>query len=117
MSAHFLRNLLVLAGAYWVAEWLASVIMTGEAALGKDARAPEPPQLVGAGAVQAQQDDPARGRLRRSGGAGTGAEQDEEDRKEEASHGRTSYAVPVEPKPPSPRALSPRVSTSSTCFR
>lgn len=34
MSACFLRSLLVLAGAYWVAEWLASVIMAGEAALG-----------------------------------------------------------------------------------
>ena len=34
MSGRFLRSLLVLAGSYWVAEWLASVIMAGEAALG-----------------------------------------------------------------------------------
>jgi hypothetical protein len=34
LNARFLRSLLVLAGAYWIAEWLASVIMTGEAALG-----------------------------------------------------------------------------------
>ena len=34
MSGRFLRNLLVLAGAYWLAEWLARLIMTGEAALG-----------------------------------------------------------------------------------
>lgn len=34
MSARFLRSLLVLGGAYWVAEWLASVIMAGVAALG-----------------------------------------------------------------------------------
>lgn len=34
MSGRFLRSLLVLAGAYWVAEWFASVIMASEAALG-----------------------------------------------------------------------------------
>lgn len=34
MSGRFLRSLLVLAGAYWLAEWLASLMMAGEAALG-----------------------------------------------------------------------------------
>jgi hypothetical protein len=34
VSGRFLRSLLVLAGAYWLAEWFASVIMAGEAALG-----------------------------------------------------------------------------------
>ena len=34
MSGRFLRSLLVLAGAYWMAEFLASVIMGGAATLG-----------------------------------------------------------------------------------
>ena len=34
MNARFLRSLLILAGTYWVAEWLAPMIMAGEAALG-----------------------------------------------------------------------------------
>jgi hypothetical protein len=34
VSGRFLRSLLVLAGAYWVAEWLVTVITAGEAALG-----------------------------------------------------------------------------------
>jgi hypothetical protein len=36
VSGPFLRNLLVLAGAYWLAEWLASVITAGEAAIGTE---------------------------------------------------------------------------------
>jgi hypothetical protein len=34
VSGRFLRNLLVLAGAYWLAEWLASLIVASEAAIG-----------------------------------------------------------------------------------
>jgi len=34
VSGRFLRSLLVLAGAYWIAQWLATVINAGEAALG-----------------------------------------------------------------------------------
>jgi len=34
MTGHFLRNLLVVAGAYWLAEWLAVLISAGEAAVG-----------------------------------------------------------------------------------
>jgi hypothetical protein len=34
VSGRFLRNLLVLAGAYWLAEWLASLISASEAAMG-----------------------------------------------------------------------------------
>jgi hypothetical protein len=34
VSGRFLRSLLVLAGAYWLAEWLATVIRASEAALG-----------------------------------------------------------------------------------